>query len=122
MASILGRKLDRYSAARDYALKAARLRDGWGQPYMLIGDLYAESSSSCGKEAWDHHIAVLAAIEKYAYARSIDPNVADEANEKIARYSRFKPLSEEGFMRGIKAGDTVKVSCWIGETVRVSYK
>ncbi|MCB9282756.1 MAG: hypothetical protein H6563_01670 [Lewinellaceae bacterium] len=121
-ASILGRKLDRYSAARDYALKAARTRPNWGQPYMLIGDLYAESSSSCGSEAWDHHIAVLAAIEKYSYARSIDPNVADEANEKIARYSKFKPQSEEGFMRGVQAGSTIKVPCWIGETVRVSFQ
>ncbi|MBK8493139.1 MAG: hypothetical protein IPL49_20215 [Saprospirales bacterium] len=122
MASILGRKLDRYSAGRDYALKAARLRPNWGQPYMLIGDLYAESSSSCGGEAWDHHIAVLAAIEKYAYARSIDSNVADEANEKIARYSKFKPQSEEAFMRGVQAGASVKVPCWIGETVRVSFQ
>jgi tetratricopeptide (TPR) repeat protein len=121
-ASILGRKLNRYSAARDYALKAAKMRPNWGQPYMLIGDLYAETSSSCGNEAWDHNIAVLAAIEKYAYARSIDSNVAEEASEKISRYSRFKPLSEEGFMRGVKEGSTVKVNCWIGETVRVSYQ
>ena len=122
MASILGRKLDRYSSARDYAYKAANMRANWGQPYMLIGDLYAETSSSCGGEAWDHHIAVLAAIEKYAYARSIDSGVAEEANEKIARYSRFKPESEEGFMRGVKEGSSVKVNCWIGETVRVSFK
>lgn len=121
-ASILGRKLDRYSAAREYALKAAKLRPNWGQPYMLIGDLYAETSSSCGNEAWDHHVAVLAAIEKYAYARSIDSNVSEEANEKIARYSRFKPQQEEGFMRGVKEGSSVKVNCWIGETVRVSYQ
>lgn len=121
-ASILGRKLDRYSAAREYALKAAKMRSNWGQPYMLIGDLYAEASSSCGNDSWDHHIAVLAAIEKYAYARSIDSNVADEAGEKIARYSRFKPQQEEGFMRGVKEGSSVKVNCWIGETVRVSYQ
>lgn len=122
MASILGRKLDRYSAARDYAYKAAKFRANWGQPFMLIGDLYAESSSSCGAEAWDHHVAVLAAIEKYAYARSLDSSVADEANEKIARYSRFKPQSEEGFMRGIKEGTSVKVGCWIGETVKISFQ
>lgn len=122
MASIVGRKLDRYSAAREHALKAARLRPNWGQPYLLIGDLYAETSSSCGGEAWDHHIAVLAAIEKYAYARSVDSAVADEANEKIARYSRFKPQSEEAFMRGVQEGASVKVNCWIGETVRVSFQ
>jgi hypothetical protein len=48
--------------------------------------------------------------------------VAEEANEKIARYSRFKPQQEEGFMRGVKEGASVKVNCWIGETVRVSYQ
>jgi len=121
-ASILGRKLDRYAASRDYALKAARARANWGQPYLLIGDLYAVTSSSCGNDAWDHNIAVLAAIDKYAYARSVDPSVSQEANEKIARYNRFKPQSEEGHMRGIKEGASVKVNCWIGETVKVSFQ
>jgi tetratricopeptide (TPR) repeat protein len=122
IASILFRKQKKYSSARDYARRAAKLRPNWGQPYMLIGDMYASSSSSCGTDAWEKQIAVLAAIDKYAYAKSIDSSVASDANSKIARYSEYKPEKQEGFMRGIKEGQTVTVGCWIGESVRVRFK
>ena len=109
-----------YQAARTNALKAAGLREGWGKPYMLIGDIYAKASRSCGDD-WDSRLAILAAIEKYAYARSIDPSLADEASSRIANYSSAKPDRNEGFMRGITEGQKAKVGCWIGETVRVSF-
>lgn len=122
IASILFRKMDQYSSAREYARKAAKLKPNWGQPYMAIGDMYAASSNSCGKDSWDKQIAVLAALDKYAYAKSIDDSVADEANSKIAKYSGFRPERQEGFMRGIKEGQTVKVGCWIGESVVVRFQ
>lgn len=120
-ASIEFRQLNRYSSARDHALKAARLRSGWGQPYMLIGDMYASSSNSCGSSSFDKQLAVLAAIDKYAYAKSIDSSVASEANTKIGRYNGFLPDKDEAFMMGISEGDTKTVPCWIGETVRVRF-
>lgn len=121
IASIQGRKLKSYSTARTTARKAAELRGNWGRPFMLIGDLYASSARNCG-DSWNQRLAVLAAIDKYAYARSIDPSVADEASKKIGRYAASKPEKTEGFMRGVKAGQSAKVGCWIGETVKVSFK
>lgn len=121
MASIQFRKLSKYSAARQSALKAAELRSGWGRPYLLIGDMYAKGSRSCGDD-WNQRLAVLAAIEKYRYAKSVDSSVADEANNKIGIYSKSKPTQDMGFMRGKKKGDRVKVSCWIGETVSLDYQ
>ncbi|MEM1218045.1 MAG: hypothetical protein AAGH79_04005 [Bacteroidota bacterium] len=122
IASILFRKQKKYSSARDYALKAAKQRPGWGQPYMAIGDMYAQTSSSCGKDAWDKQIAILAAMDKYRYAKSIDSSVAEEANSKLAKYAGFRPEKQDGFMRGVKEGQKVKVGCWIGESVRVSFQ
>jgi len=121
MASIQFRKLSQYSAARKSALKAAELRPGWGRPYLLIGDMYAKSSRKCGDD-WNQRLAVLAAIEKYRYAKRVDESVTDEANNKIGIYSRSKPTQDMGFMRGKKKGDAVSVSCWIGETVRLDYQ
>jgi len=118
MASILGRKLNRYSEARQEARAAASLKDNWGQPYILIGDLYA--SSKCGDQ-WNQRLAVLAALDKYAYAKSIDEDSAAEANRRIATFSGSKPLQNEGFMRGLKEGQTVKVGCWIGEKVKLRF-
>ena len=65
---------------------------------------------------------VLAAIDKYAYAKSIDSEVAEDANSKIARYSAYKPEKQDGFMRGVSEGSSITVNCWIGETVRVRFK
>lgn len=122
MASVEFRQLKRYSDARNHARKAASLKSGWGQPYMLIGDMYASTSSSCGNDAFDAQLAVLAAIDKYAYAKSIDSEVADEANKKIGRYAAHKPAQEDAFMRKVNEGDVMTVPCWIGETVTVRFK
>ena len=122
MASIEFRQLKRYSAARTDARTAARLRSGWGQPYMLIADMYASTSNSCGSDAFEKQLAVIAAIDKYAYAKSIDSRVAREASSKIAKYSSYLPDKEEAFMRKVKEGDTMTVPCWIGETVSLRFK
>ncbi len=121
-ASIHGRKFKRFSKARDLAYKAAKMKGNWGAPYMLIGDLYAMSANSCGNDAYERGLVILAAIDKYAYAKSIDPEVAEEAGKKIARYSEHKPDKNEGFMRGVQAGQKAKIKCWIGETVTVRFK
>jgi len=118
MASIQGRKLKRYSDARSSALKAAQYKSDWGRPYLLIGDLYA--STKCG-DSWDQRLSILAAIDKYRYARNIDPEVRSTADRRIANYRSSRPIESEGFMRGLKKGDEVEVGCWIGETVRLRF-
>lgn len=120
IASIEGRKLKKYGDARRSALKAAELKPGYGRPYMLIGDLYASSSRNCG-DNFMQRCAVLAAINKYSKAKSVDSSVADEANSRIAKYRDSKPSKDEAFMRGFKSGQTVKVECWIGEKVTLSF-
>ncbi len=121
IASIQFRKLKQYNAARATARKAASLNKNWGRPYMLIGDMYASTARNCG-DSWMQRLAILAAIDKYAYGRSIDPGVSSEANKKIGRYNALRPDKSEGFMRKIKEGTKQKVGCWIGETVTVRYK
>jgi tetratricopeptide (TPR) repeat protein len=121
MASIQGRKLNQYSTARVNALKAAELRKAWGRPYMLIGDLYAQSSRSCGNDAYTRGLAVIAAIDKWAYAKTVDQTVADEANRNIAKFSQYLPPQDDAFMMGKKEGETEKVGCWIGENVKLRF-
>ena len=120
IASIQFRQLKAYSAARDNARKAASLRQGWGRPYMLIGDMYASTSRTCGSDAYTRGLAVLAAIDKYAYARSIDSEVAGEAGKKISLYSASIPPKDDVFMRGMN-NQRVTVPCWIGEAVTLKY-
>lgn len=121
IASIQFRKQGQYGPARENARKAAQLKSGWGRPYMLIGDMYARSSSDCGSDAYTRGLAVLAAIDKWSYAKSIDSEVAAEANRNIAKYSQYMPPQEEAHMRDVSSGTTVSVGCWIGETVKVRF-
>jgi len=120
-ASVQFRKLGQYSTARSTAYEAAKLKPNWGAPYMLIGDMYGTSARNCG-DAWNQRLAIIAAIDKYAYAKSIDSSVSGDATSRIATYSKSLPEQETGFMRGIKEGQKETVGCWIGETVSVRYK
>ena len=121
IASTQGRKLKQYAKARSTARKAAKLRPNWGRPFMLIGDLYASSARRCGDD-WNQRLAILAAIDKYGYAKSIDPDVAKEAGKRIGKYNQSRPERADGFSRGINEGASATVGCWIGETVKVRFK
>ncbi len=120
LASILFRKQKQYNEARKEAKTALSYRPGWGKALMLIGDMYATGARNCG-DSWNQRLAILAAVDKYQLAAQ-DPEYAADANSKISKYRSSKPTQDEGFMRGVKKGDSVKVGCWIGETVRVSYQ
>lgn len=90
-----------------------------GKAYVLMGDVYARMSRSCG-DAWEQRLAILAALDKYSYAKSVDPGVAEDANRKIGNYSSSRPERQEGFMRKVKEGQTVKSKC-TGEKVKVRF-
>ncbi len=120
IASIQGRKMKSYNKARSTARQAAKMKPNWGRPFMLIGDLYAMSSRSCG-DSFMQRCAILAALDKYSYAKSIDSSVASEANSRIAKYNKSRPAKADAFMQGKKAGDSIKISCWIGETVKLRF-
>lgn len=113
-------KFGSYSSARANANRAAELKSGWGKPYILIGDLYGRLSSNCG-DAWEQRLAVLAAIDKYNYAKSIDGEVASDANRRIGNYRQSMPIKSEAFSRSMKEGDRVSVGCGIGETVTLRF-
>ena len=58
----------------------------------------------------------------YNYAKSIDAEVAEEAKTRVGKYYGSLPEKADGHMRGKNTGDSVKVGCWIGETVKVRFK
>ncbi|MEL7221169.1 MAG: hypothetical protein AAGJ93_07615 [Bacteroidota bacterium] len=52
-----------YSRARTYAQQAADTRPNWGEPYILIGRMYASSGPLCGPgRGWDSQVVVWAAL------------------------------------------------------------
>ena len=120
MASVQSGKLRQYGAARQNANKAIGLNPSWGKPYIMIGDIYARLGSSCG-DSYQQRLAVLAAIDKYNQAKSVDGSVAGDANRRIANYRGSMPIKSEAFSRGHNAGDRLPVGCGIGETVTLRF-
>jgi len=112
-----------YSVARSYALKALAINPNDGKSYILIGDMYAASASSCGSDEISERAAYWTAVDKYNKAKQVDPSIADDANNKIATYSRHFPTQERLFFHDIKPGQSYTVGCWINEvtTVRASH-
>lgn len=123
IASIRLYRMSQESAAISAARQAAALKSGWGRPYIIIGDAYAKLGRDCGDD-WTTRLAVLAAMDKYSYAKAIDsdPEVVGDANRRLGQYRDAMPDRQEGFMRGIKEGQSLTVGCGIGETVKVRFK
>ncbi len=100
--------------SREWARKAIGIRGNWGDPYILIGDLYASSAGLC--EGMDAELLALAALDKYQQAKSVDAGVAAEANERIAKYSNYMPTKTYLFERNLNEGESYTFECWVGET------
>lgn len=109
-----------FSRARQYARQAADVRANWGEPYILIGQLYASSGPLCGPgTGWDSQVVVWPALDAWNTAKRIDPASAAEANKWINRYARFMPKKEDIFLRNLKAGQSYRIGCWIQETTTI---
>ncbi len=120
IAKIYYAHIKNFPEARRYALRAAENRSNWGEPYILIGKLYASSGPLCGPgRGWDSQIVTWPAVDKFEQARRIDPSVAAEANKLIATYTRYMPSREDIFSRQISKGTSFRVGCWIQENTTV---
>lgn len=90
---------------------------------ISLGRLYAQGAESCG-DSWQQSLAVIAAYEQLQIAINLTPD--DTLRSALAAESRQLsqrfPLREEAFMRGVRAGDTVSVACWIDEQVVVRFR
>jgi hypothetical protein len=113
-------ELKQYSKARNAAYSALEYKSNWGEPYLLIGKLYASSGPLCGPgRGWDSQIVTWPAIDKWQKAKSVDSSVASEANKLINRYTQYMPSVEDVFQRSLKEGQTFRVGCWIQETTTI---
>jgi len=121
LATILGGKLGQNEAARSYAYKALAIRPNWGEPYLLIGSLYAGSSKKCGEDEFHQRAVYWVAVDKFLKAKAVDPSCAEKANQYISKYSAYFPNQENAFFNNVKEGDSYTVGCWINETTKARF-
>ena len=108
-----------YSKARSAATSAADLKPEWGEPYIIIGDIYASSASSCGSSSLEQRSVYWVAVDAYRKAKSIDNLLAEKANKRISTWSKQFPSKEDCFFLNLEEGSSYKVGCWIGRSTTV---
>lgn len=107
--------------SRKNALAAIANKPNWGQPYIVIGKCYAAAHKTFKGKAYEKQAIYWVAVDKFMKARSVDPECAADANKLINTYSKYFPGKEEGFMQGLKEGETHKVGSWINETTKIRF-
>jgi tetratricopeptide (TPR) repeat protein len=113
------RSLDNFPKAREMALKAAATNTSWGEPYMFIGDLYALSAKACGDDDLTKKVAYWAAVDQYAKAKRVAPELTEAANKRINIYQAYFPPTELLFFHNLTEGDNYTVGCWINEVTTI---
>lgn len=117
-------KLGEYSKAREACINSANSRPGFGDPYILIGQLYVESKNDCTNPSDNKNLpnAVFwVAVDMFNKARSVDPSVEETANKLISTYSPYFPNKEDAFFKGVHEGDTYTVGCWINVATKARF-
>ena len=101
---------DDYAGARELALKTVETDPSRLDAYSLIGKLYADSYEKCKGDVdrVKDRLVFIAAYEMFAKA-------GDEEGMKFSK-EQF-PSREELFERNYNAGQSMKITCWIRETV-----
>jgi hypothetical protein len=108
-----------FPKSRKYALQSLDYNPSSGEPYLIIGKLYASSGPLCGPgTGWDSQVVTWVAIDMWEKALS-DPLVSDEARKLINTYKQYMPSKGDVFQRTLKAGDSYKVPCWINRTTTI---
>jgi tetratricopeptide (TPR) repeat protein len=107
--------LKKYSIAREYALKYIELNPTDGTPYLLIGDMYAQSATICGSNKLSSHAVYWAAVDKYNKAIAIDDSKKQEANQRIKYATSQFPTKELVLFNKLKKGQSYAIGCWIEE-------
>lgn len=108
IAKIKAQKGD-YLSARSEAKNALAYNPNLAKAFELIGDLYFQSTTTCDSK----NVAQKRAIYIAAYNMYMKAGNSSKANEAKAQF----PSVEELFTYNLKAGDTIKINCWINESV-----
>ena len=109
------------SRARDIFRRAAQVDPTNGEPYLLIGMLYAESSKQFSGDI-DSKAVFWAAVDKCVKAKTLDPSIADRANSLIRSSSQYFPSMETIFFNDYSEGQSYNVGGWIGESTTIRAK
>lgn len=112
-------KTGKLAKAREAARNVLKLRPDDAFAYLIIGELYVKSASSCTFK--DLPVAYWVAADMFAKAASVatDEKIKDIAQKQLAVIRKNFPVQTDIFMRNLTEGQSFTVECWINETTTV---
>lgn len=106
------------SKARSYAYKALKNQPSMGKAYILIASLYAASANDCGTTQFEKRAVYWLAAKTARKAAAVDSGSKKMALKLAVSYEGRAPSKTDIFTEG-KAGETIRFSCWINDSVSV---
>ena len=108
----------RYGQARSYFDDVKKLNPSNGKPYIAIASMYADSANDCGDTNFNKRAVYWLAADEARNAARVDPTLKSHAEASVANYMAKAPSKSEVFQSG-RAGEVIKIGCWINRSVTV---
>ncbi len=111
------KKQGSFGKARSYYKKALANKPSFGSAYLRIATMVSKSANNCGADVFSKRAVYWLAAKYARKAASVDPSLKKTAAAAAANYNAKAPSKTDIFNNpGITS---VKIGCWIGETVKV---
>jgi len=120
-AGMLALQRDRLQFARDMAREALNLKSDLCEAFMLIGEVYGQSSKNFSTDDFERTTVFWVAADYFEKASRIEA-CKNDGNSKVSFYSNYFPNKEEVFFRSLSEGQRYTVAGWINETTTVRVK
>ena len=108
-----------FRGARAKLEAAMALQPSWGEPYIRLADLYLDGANTCAWSGFDRKALNWLLIDLCQKAREVDPTYEAEAIRRLFEYQREAPTTDELKLRGLNAGDTWPLRCWMSTATTV---
>jgi tetratricopeptide (TPR) repeat protein len=113
---------DNFPKARKWCRTASAYQPNWGEPYILVGNLYASSYSKCASNNphnLDGKIVIWVALDEWHKAKRVDPSVEEKVNKSIHIYQKHLPVYDHIFQKSLDIGASYTVGCWIQQKTKI---
>ena len=109
-----------FSLARNAVYSALKLRSGWGEAYLNLGNIYVSGAKNCSSD-FEKSTVYWVAVDAFSKALS-DIDTKARASKSINTYSKYFPTKETCFFNGVEPGKSHIIGCWINKasTARTS--
>ena len=112
------RKAGNFGQARTFYRRSLEAKPSNGRAYLQIAYMINQSANNCGETTFEKRAVYWLAANYAAKAGSVDPSLSAVANESVAAYRGRAPQTSDIFKEGMQ-GKTIRIGCWIGESVIV---